>query len=215
MMSDTLFDEKAQKSSALDQLFVALEAALKVHVSDARHGRAGMILALEAVSKFINSVPKAKRKRLDWPLLNIRAALIELDDGNTSIVLAPNKRNGGRTSEGRTRAALQVAAVRVAKAIVEVGYPTLEADKLVARELEKAGFKAGRGIGHVTPRTIRTWRNRASTEEILGKSHIGQFPRRIAKVSMAPKMQATKSAAAALFLKRLRHLAENFRAREL
>jgi hypothetical protein len=140
-------------NSALGILFADLRRASHEHGDN---GRAGTVLALGAVWRFIALFESPLREGLHVPILRLQDALVGLDNNSVAPLLKPVPQSG-RTVSSSARSALKGAAAAAVKRLQMAGMDRSEAYERVARELKKSGIKPERGSKGVSANTVRHW----------------------------------------------------------
>jgi hypothetical protein len=123
---------------------------------DHRHAA---IVALDAAWRLVALFRQPHAELLFRPILDLQAALRNLDEGGVPPMLKPVRRpRGGRAPSTDTRAALWGYAAGTVRRLVEYGIsPEKDARELVAEKLVKLGVRAERGAKPITERTVRDW----------------------------------------------------------
>ena len=120
---------------------------------DRRHAA---IVALDAAWRFVALFKQPYAGLLFRPILDLQAALRNLDEGGVPPMLKPVRR-AGRAPSTDTSAALWGYAAGTVQRLVETGISLEDARKLVEEALVKLGVRPERGNKPITERTVRTW----------------------------------------------------------
>jgi hypothetical protein len=120
---------------------------------DHRHAA---IAALDAAWRLVALFKQPYAELLFRPILDLQAALRNLDEGGVPLMLKPVRR-AGRAPSTDTHAALWGYAAGTVQRFVESGISLNDAHKLVAEKLDKLGVRAEHGNKPITDRTVRTW----------------------------------------------------------
>jgi hypothetical protein len=150
-------------NDVLDELFANLRDASALYLGGENGGRAGTVLALTAVWKFLMRFSPVVSEQLQVSLLNLASALIALDQNNVESILKPLPRNG-RAPDSPARQAMVGYAVGAVRRLEFVGLSAPEAHRAVATTLSRQGIKPTRGRGQITERTIREWCARVAAD---------------------------------------------------
>lgn len=150
-------------NAMLTELDYMLTQASRVFRDSSYGGRHGQMLALDAACTFMERFALLRSKGLTTPLQVLKNALIALDSNNVQPCLKPKPKKG-RATASMMNTIVRMRAIHSTEQLTRLGLAAPEADKAVARTLAKAGFKAGRGAGHITDRTIRGWREAAAAD---------------------------------------------------
>jgi hypothetical protein len=127
---------------------------------DHRHAA---IVALDAAWQLVALFRQPYAELLFRPILDLQAALRNLDEGGVPLMLKPVRR-AGRAPSTDTQGALWGYAAGTVKRLVESGISLDDARKLVAEALVELGVRAERGNKPVTHRTVRTWCEKVSED---------------------------------------------------
>lgn len=144
---------KKDLPDAYRELLEALFYANKVFDEKEDCGREGIVIACHAVVRFI--AVNHENPLLVAPLLAMRAALLDLQNGIANPIIDPSSGDGRRSRSSLKKHAISLAAVCL-EALVELGDPVEEAASRVARH---AGEWRGMGDQPVTANTVKNWRN--------------------------------------------------------
>ncbi|WP_299436764.1 hypothetical protein [uncultured Rhodospira sp.] len=159
-----------------------------VELAEARRGdvgmdRANVIAALSAVVEYLNShVALRGDPRLKAPLMELGAALQDLDEGRISPLLRPapkphgadGNRRGGAPPWSPDMARIVPYAVATSDGLCQLGLNRTEANAAVANALTEAGVRAtmpgkrGQGERAITATTVKQWRSRLSKSRAHG-----------------------------------------------
>jgi hypothetical protein len=132
-------------------------------------GRDGVIHALESVLKFFTVIertgvyPFIVAEGVHAPIALLFDALMSLDDGKVSLMLAPKKRSG-RARASSFYNGLKGIAVFTVQRLQATGVNLPEARRMVATILAKQGIRPARkgspdGTGQLSGRTLRKWQD--------------------------------------------------------
>lgn len=129
-------------------------------------GRKGIATACHAVTWFIMVTHQSPL--LAAPLLALRAALLDREQGVRNPIIDLDDANGSRSRSSLKKHASAVAAVCL-EVLVELGNPVDEAASRVARGVSLWRVMRGQeGVKGITQNTIKNWRNQfrgAATNE--------------------------------------------------
>jgi hypothetical protein len=124
--------------------------------------RGAAIAALEAVMEFLESVPPLSAQNLATSLWALQAALKDLDHGRVVAMLAPSRKVRSRRPDALIRKITKAYAVFGVDILRREGSSTVEACRLVAKELKGAGFALGSRHNSSNWQTVKSWRDRVT-----------------------------------------------------
>jgi len=156
-------NELSDLNVALQFLFNDLRQAKSLLISANKKDRKSYILALHAAWRFIILFRPAYREGLIQPLVQLDAALLALDDNNTTPFLEPTSRRG-RSVCTPAYSALQGFAAATVHRLRNTELDEKKARRLVADELQKLNVQPTRGSGKITTRTVKGWIERISAD---------------------------------------------------
>lgn len=134
--------------------------------------RAGVRRALQAaITSLERAVPEVTAEGLHMPLLNLFAALEDLDRGVVGPILKPiPSSKAGAKPRSKSRAYIEAAIVAIADRLHDEGMDRGDADKKVALDAKRLGIEAlrGRRRGVVSATTIVGWR-KGIREDVKGR----------------------------------------------
>jgi hypothetical protein len=144
---------KKDLPDASRELLEALFYANHVFEEKEDCGREGIVIACRAVTHFI--AVNHEHPLLAAPLLAMKAALLDLQNGVTNPIIDPSSAGGQRSRSSLRKHAITLAGACL-EALVELGDPLGEAASRVARY---AARWRGMGAEPVTANTVKNWRN--------------------------------------------------------
>jgi hypothetical protein len=150
-------------NTGLGFLFAYLRGASDVFHRADHGGRAGAIMALDAAWRFVALFRGPRAELLFQPILDLQAALRNLDEGGVPAMLKPIRRSG-RAPSTDTHAALWGYAAGTVRRLTESGISLGDARKLVAEALVELGVRPERGKEPITDRTVRSWCEKVSED---------------------------------------------------
>jgi hypothetical protein len=159
---------KPKRSRKPKQIAIAanlqqLEAGLREANAQLKEdGRRAAIAALEVVMEFLDSVPPLSDQNLATSIWALQAALKDLDHGRVVAMLAPSRKVRSRRPDPLIRKVAKAYAVFCVDILRREGSSTVEACRLVAKELKGAGFALGSRHSSPDWQTVKSWRDRVS-----------------------------------------------------
>jgi hypothetical protein len=115
--------------------------------------------ALDAILRFIDSVPDWDRRNFETPIWALLAALKDLDDGRVVPMLAPNPKVRNRKPDPSMRKIIKAYAVCYVDILRRAGLSVTESCRVVAHELKQQNIPLGGRVGSPPWKTVNGWRN--------------------------------------------------------
>jgi len=137
--------------------FQALETGLRSSCEEFQiNSRGGAIRALQAVLKFLRSVPRLEEQSLTLPVTALLAALADLDSGQTVPMLKPAQWSN-RPVDPRFRKVIRSCAICSVRALRRFGMPKTEACKFMADQLKQHEIPLGGRLNTPGWKTVEYW----------------------------------------------------------
>ncbi|MGA8755667.1 MAG: type II toxin-antitoxin system HicB family antitoxin [Stellaceae bacterium] len=155
-------------NEARSVLFSGLRVARNLPLGETG-GRLGAVVALSAVWRFLMRFEPVLAESLHVPLMSLHSALHALNENNVEPILKPTPRTGRATSSPRRYALIGIA-VGAARRLEWTGLSPLDANEVIATELNALGVKPARGGGGVTAGTLRRWQDKINEVQPLLRS---------------------------------------------
>jgi hypothetical protein len=147
----------AAPQARIDHAWVNMRDILRV--ASKLHGRDRVAVAVGAVCQFLMQDQTVFNENLHAPLLEVHAALRDLDQNNVSAIFRPRKHTG-RSVLSHDRAILIAYALGAVGRLEFTGMPRRAAEAEIASRLSKLGIAPLRGQARITAKTLYGWRAR-------------------------------------------------------
>lgn len=188
--------------SAIETLGADLNVAVSVYDAPETQ-RLGAIHALGAVTDFITEFKDFEAARLHLPLLDLRMALLDAENGVSDPLLEKAKSTAGRPRASSQRQTLRAYASVAMDLFMRAGFDQNKAAAEVARSLRSYGFKReGRGDKEITGTTVKNWREKTQGQP-PEDFDAARYRNVLASVLPHPKKRGDPEAAARRLLAKL------------
>jgi hypothetical protein len=134
------------------------EASVRYHYN----ARDGVTFAVNSVTEFLGTFEEVENEHLAMPFLHLSAALVDLEKGIPTPLLAQKFSKGRKPATTIRRYAISfIAATR--KLMVSGGFSSKDAERKISQRLNRIGFKNlgyGGEQAATTQKTVETWCNK-------------------------------------------------------